>query len=78
MNKIYDLLARFFKRLSNFFEGLKTAPVQQSNELPRFRTLLAKDALTKDETKELAELASKFEGSIIILGAPIHATTEDL
>ena len=84
MNKLFDLLSRFFRRIADFFEGMKSRPKEKLPNLSnvsttiRLQALLAKDSLTEEETKELAELASKFEGDVIVLNSPIHAATEGL
>lgn len=84
MNIIFDFLARFFGSISNFFYRLKRPPVVLESIDPlklkksRLKVLLSKDDLAVAEEKELAELASEFEGSVIFIDEPVNAAKEEL
>jgi hypothetical protein len=87
--KILLKLALFFRRIAEFLEGC-TKPAHPIPSTPphvpvkeiidkqmRLRTLLSKNDLAADEQKELADLVSQFDGEIIFLDSPVHATAKE-
>jgi len=91
MKTIMKKLASFFRSIAEFLDGFskpahpidppahKPEPVKAPTAAKqmRLRTLLSRDDLAADEQKELADLISQFDGDVIFLDSPVHATAKE-
>lgn len=79
MKRILSGIASFFRQLADLLDGgAKPAqPRKIIDKRMRLRTLLSRDDLAVDEQRELADLVSQFEGNVIFLDSPVHATAKE-
>lgn len=78
MKRIFRFLARIFGSWAKYFDA-KAAPQlkKQDPKKLRLRVLLSRSDLADDEQKELADLVAQFEGDVIYLDSPVHASAKE-